>query len=72
VFFKRELQMKKLVGSVAVVLALASVTIPAQAQFLSLGGLLKIRMIQGGGINIALLNGNVNINAFSTSTGTNP
>jgi|JI71714BRNA_FD_contig_31_3992822_length_658_multi_2_in_0_out_0_1 hypothetical protein len=62
--------MKKVIGSVAVVLALASVTIPAQAQFLSLGGLLKVRMIQGGGINLALLNGNVNVNLFSNSTST--
>lgn len=62
--------MKKVIGSVAVVLALASVTIPAQAQFLSLGGLLKVRMIQGGGINLAVLNGNVNVNLFSNSTST--
>lgn len=64
--------MKKVIGSVAVVLALASVTIPAQAQFLSLGGLLKVTMIQGGGINLALLNGNVNVNLLSNSGSTNP
>ena len=64
--------MKKVIGSVAVVLALASTTLPAQAQFLSFGGLLKVRLIQGGGINVAVLNGNVNVNLFSSSTGTNP
>ena len=57
--------MKKVVASVLMAIAVASVAAPASAQLLNFGGLLQINMNQGGGINVALLNGNANLTLVS-------
>lgn len=63
--------MKKAMASVLVAFAVAGVAAPASAQLLNFGGLLKISLIQGNGmnafngLNIALLNGNSNLSLVS-------